>query len=99
MPPKKKRKCTLPIKTGFLKLYLDENFSTFPVDGEVLNGHVLSLFVQKERSFPNTISSLLEKTSVPVPRHFLKTLVDRSILKFRNLSRETDKIKLDDICR
>ena len=98
MPPKKKRR-VLPSKPGRTRQYLTDNFGTVP-DSDVRIGHVLFLYIKNDHSFVGTIQAIQHyvASSNFTPRQ-LKSLVDRTINKYKNLSREADMKQFDQICR
>lgn len=99
MAPKKRRKLGFPAKPGIVRQYLTENFSPVP-DGELKNGHILFLFMENERVSTRTIEAATKIIGVPgtILPYQVKTLVDRTLEKFKNLARECEMEKLDEIC-
>ena len=100
MPPKKKRNFKLPDKPpGLLEQYLQNSFSSAPVGVvDLLNGHVLLLFLQNKRSFPDTLKALSERYSITVSRKNLAALVKKTVNKYTHLRREVESNALSEIC-
>ena len=100
MPPKK-RKRGLPAKPGKIRQYLMDNFGIFPSSrNEIRVGHILCLFVEKERSLVGTIRAMQERCeSMKLTARQLKSLVQKSLDKYKNVSREAEMDKFDELCR
>ena len=96
MPPKKKRK-VVQEKPGVSHEYL-AGFSDIPDGGGTLkNGHILHQFVKADRSFVNVVKTFHDK-GFEMTSNNVQNLVKRSLMKFRNLNRESDLNHFKQIC-
>ena len=97
MPPEKKSRTVPPAKPGIARQYLMDNFSASH-DGICRNGHVLFSYVENERSTTKTIQAISDKFGFTPAHTQIQSLVNRSIDRYKNLSRDDDRQRFEDVC-
>ena len=97
MPPKKKRRVVPPAKPGIARQYLMDNFSASH-DGICRNGHILFSYVENERSTTKTIQAVSDKFGFTPAHTQIQSLVNRSIDRYKHLSRDDDRQRFEDVC-
>ena len=98
MGPKKKRRTVPPAEPGIARQHITKNFSALPSDGICWNGHVLFMYIENEHSAAKTIRAVDDRFGFRPAYSQIETLVAKSIEKFKRLSREGEKQRLDGIC-
>lgn len=101
MPPKKKQRKKLPLPKQFGKKrqYLADNFNALPDDPtDLKNGHVLLLYITKEKSPTQTITAIREKYSCKCVRVQLQSLLNRESKFSRKSNAETVMKRYETCC-
>ena len=107
MPPRKKSsvKRSLNFKgklvqPGIAASFLRKKFANVPdVSDDIKKGHVLFLYIDNDRN----VRLAERKLSVvlncqPIAHHTIQIVVNKSILKFRNLTNDSDMKRFSEIC-
>ena len=99
MPPKKKKRYVPPVKVGLCRQYLSDNFSVLPSVGEeLLNGHVLYIYIEKERVISSTIKAFGHLSSQDIALYQV-VKVCKALDKFRHMSDDNEFKNFAALCR
>lgn len=99
--PLKRSGICRPEKPGIARQYLTEHYSLIPNDSELLNGHILYVYVTNGSNYTITRSILLpviSGESLPSFHYNLVRLVLKSLKRFKNLTNTDQYKKLQSIC-
>ena len=98
-PPEKKKR-NVEAKPGRAREYLGNNYSALPENAaDVLNGHILFIYMNNGSSPTNTDRSLLAKfPEVVSAKRMIRNLVEKSVKKFRHLTNDVEFAKFKAIC-
>ena len=96
MPPKKKKRY---VKDGLCRQHLSDNFSVLPSVGEeLLNGHVLYIYIEKERVISSTIKAFGHLSSQDIALYQV-VKVCKALDKFRHMSDDNEFKNFAALCR
>ncbi|KAK6177160.1 hypothetical protein SNE40_015317 [Patella caerulea] len=89
-PPTKKKKTGFGSKPGVAREYLEKNFGALPENlADVLNGHILFLYLNNGSSPTRTDRSFISKfPEVDSAKRMIRTLVANSLTKYRQLTKD-----------